>query len=227
MWERLPTQSVAVERELGRLAKRLRSLRLGAGLTGTELARKTGWSQSKVSKTETGAQSPTEADVREWAHAVGASKRITADLVAQAKRARTDHTVWDESLRKDSIQWEAFDQETACRRIREFSLVGLPGTVQTPEYARNVLARVFRLPLNDPEIDRATALRMERGRVLGMPRKTYQMIIAEPCLYWLMYPRHVLAEQLEHLIDVAGRGSVELSILPLDAHLAVAPAHGF
>ena len=215
------------ERELGRLAKRLRALRLDAGLTGYDVARIAGWSQAKVSKTETGFQCPTDADVRAWAQAVGVSKRITADLIAQAKHARADYFEWKDSFRKESRQFEVSDTENACDRIRIFAPVTVPGLIQTAEYARHVLAKVFRLPVDDPEIDRAVALRMERQRVVHMPGKAIAIVLAEDVLYRLLCPRRVLAEQLERLVAVAGVRSIALSVIPSDADISVCPANGF
>jgi len=207
--------------ELGKLAKRLRALRLDAGLTTYDVARIVGWSQPKVSRTETGIRCPTTADVRAWARAVGASKRTTSDLVAQARRARVQYVEWKDSRRKETRQFEPLAMENASERIRIFAPMFIPGLVQTPEYARHVLASVFRLPPDDPEIAGAVALRLERQRVAHTSGKTIAMIVAEDVLHRLVCPRRVLAEQLERLITVADLPSIDLSVIASDAELTM------
>ncbi|MGQ0773017.1 MAG: helix-turn-helix domain-containing protein [Pseudonocardiales bacterium] len=49
-----------------RLAARLRELRTATGLSGNRFAAHIGWDQSRVSKLETGAQLPTDEDLRTW-----------------------------------------------------------------------------------------------------------------------------------------------------------------
>ena len=46
-------------------------MRQGAGFTGTALARLLDWPQSKVSKIETGRQTPTRSDIAAWARVCG------------------------------------------------------------------------------------------------------------------------------------------------------------
>ena len=52
------------------MAEALRSLRVDAGLSTTQLARQLRWSQSKVSKTERGITLPPASDVEAWAACV-------------------------------------------------------------------------------------------------------------------------------------------------------------
>jgi transcriptional regulator with XRE-family HTH domain len=68
-----------------RLATALRRLRWDAGLSGEELARRTGFSQSKVSRIETAATVPSRADVEAWCRAVDASDDERADLLDLAR----------------------------------------------------------------------------------------------------------------------------------------------
>ncbi|MEW1569781.1 helix-turn-helix transcriptional regulator [Streptomyces sp. NPDC093509] len=53
------------------LGARLRMLRAEAGLDGQGIAERLGWQRSKVSRLETGKQTPTSEDLRQWAQAVG------------------------------------------------------------------------------------------------------------------------------------------------------------
>lgn len=64
-----------------KLASTLRNLRAAAGLSTTKLAQRLGWSQSKVSKTETGKTLPPPEDVEAWARELSASVSVQEELV--------------------------------------------------------------------------------------------------------------------------------------------------
>ncbi len=61
----------ACQRGRERLAKALKALRAGAGLSGARLAGMLGWQQSKVSNIETRKQLASEDDIAAWAGAAG------------------------------------------------------------------------------------------------------------------------------------------------------------
>jgi transcriptional regulator with XRE-family HTH domain len=69
------------------MAEALRSLRVDAGLSTTQLAHRLGWSQSKVSKTERGVTLPPPSDVEAWAVATAASAELRAELRTLADRS--------------------------------------------------------------------------------------------------------------------------------------------
>ncbi|MDQ3153744.1 MAG: helix-turn-helix domain-containing protein, partial [Actinomycetota bacterium] len=60
------------QRERQALGLRLRELRRDARLTGKQLAQSQRWQPSKVSRIETGRQTPSDEDVEVWARACGA-----------------------------------------------------------------------------------------------------------------------------------------------------------
>lgn len=70
-----------------KLASTLRDLRVNAGWSTTKLAERLGWSQSKVSKTETGRTMPPPNAVEAWARELDAPVEVTAELVEIAAQA--------------------------------------------------------------------------------------------------------------------------------------------
>lgn len=84
---------------------RLREIRLDAGLSGRQLASITGFHYTKVSRVEHGGQSLSDADIRAWCAACGASSQAT-DLIAKMRPAtsgldghsQTSFWIFDESL---------------------------------------------------------------------------------------------------------------------------------
>ena len=89
----------AYQRERGRLAEALKTLRAGAGLSGARLAEMLGWQQSKVSKIETRKQLPSEDDIANWVGAVGATPETASDLLAMLRGARVEYAAWKDAYR--------------------------------------------------------------------------------------------------------------------------------
>jgi transcriptional regulator with XRE-family HTH domain len=81
----------ACQRERERLAKALKALRTGAGLSGARLAGMLGWQQSKVSNIETRKQLASEDDIAAWAGAAGATPETASDLLAMLRDARVEY----------------------------------------------------------------------------------------------------------------------------------------
>ncbi|MGQ4516886.1 helix-turn-helix domain-containing protein [Streptomyces sp. DW26H14] len=75
------------------LGRRLRELRLDAGLTAREVARRAGWHESKCSRLEHGRSSPSDQDIRVWASACGAQDQIP-DLTATARGIEGMYVEW-------------------------------------------------------------------------------------------------------------------------------------
>ncbi|MGW0660321.1 helix-turn-helix domain-containing protein [Streptodolium elevatio] len=79
------------------LGARLRELRTDAGLTGREVARRLDWPPSKVSKLETGRQTPSTGDLEAWARIV---ERPDAahELCALLRSFETRYRTWKRQL---------------------------------------------------------------------------------------------------------------------------------
>src|SRR6266702_4533037 len=82
--------STSVDEARNALGKRLRGLRQQAGLTGKQLAESLSWPASKVSKLENGRQTPTDADIRNWA-ATTESDSETEALLASLHTLEVQH----------------------------------------------------------------------------------------------------------------------------------------
>src|SRR5881296_2292128 len=73
--------SSAAQEARAALGARLREIRIGACLTGRDLAQLAGWHYSKVSKIEHARQPPSVLDIRAWCEHCGTNDQIP-DLVA-------------------------------------------------------------------------------------------------------------------------------------------------
>lgn len=110
--------------------------------SGSEMARRTGWVQPKVSRLETGAQLPTEDDLRTWAQHTGASTEQIEALLDMLSAARVEYTPTADLLTRGALarrQAHLGAMEAAATRIGEYQPAFLPGLVQTPAYTRALL----------------------------------------------------------------------------------------
>lgn len=211
-----------------RLASALRALRDSAGVSTHTLATQLGWSQSKVSKTETGRTRPSPAAVEAWCRATGASEDQQADLMQLAEdvqvEARTWRNLYHSAGGAASRQGEYRELNERATRIAIYQPAIIPGLLQTAEYARRVLA-LHGVPAD--EIGPAAAARVERQSVLYDEAKTVELLIAEHVLRWPIGPRQVLAAQLDRIQSLMTLPNVHVGIIPDGSEPAALPLSPF
>ncbi|MFD7894320.1 helix-turn-helix domain-containing protein [Streptomyces sp. NPDC059743] len=210
------------------LGIRLRELRTSKSLTGTQLADRLGWPQSKVSKLENGKQTATAEDLREWAKATEqpeAGEELTSRLAGLESHTRS----WRRQLAsghkavQDTLNAE-FDR---TRTFRAWSGSMVVGSLQTADYARHIFIRYADLHRSPRDTEAAVRARMKRQASLYETGKKHRIIMWEAALHPLVCPPPVLAAQLDRLTGVIGMDTVELGIVPLNASLKIPPANGF
>lgn len=212
------------------LAARLRSGREQAGLSGRELATRNGWQPSKVSRTETGKQMPSAADVMAWARACDLPDAELHDLLGLRDKAEAGRADWRERMRRGqaAVQRDYTKLVAESARIRHFETVGVPGLLQTPDYCRRTLAEVRDLHGSAvDDLDEAVAERLARQRYLYDTSKRFEFLLAEPVLRWLFCPPSVMRSQLDRLHTVIGVPHVRFGILPFGVELRTIPQNSF
>ena len=220
------------------LGARLRELRSAAGLTGQQLADRLGWSQSKISKLETGRQTATEADLRAWARGTGRPEAADALLELldrvplpsqQPRRRDVPSTPGPEALHAE------YHRSTVLHGWDGATVVGM---LQTAEYARHLWAG--RAELHGPaeaapgagtaaplDVEAAVRATLRQQEALYLPDKHFHILLWEAALHARVCPAPVLAAQLDRLEAIVGLDTVSLGIVPLEAGLRVAPVPGF
>ncbi|MEU9149228.1 helix-turn-helix transcriptional regulator [Streptomyces sp. NPDC048417] len=221
-----PSSSAQAARE--RVARRLRDLRADAGLTGTELATRCGWTHPKTSRLENGRTPPTPEDVRRWCRACGADDQA-ADIIAQSRDAETAYTEWRRQmragLRRLQASYVGLYQATELFRIYSPTLV--PGLLQTEGYARGVLAGVAELYETPNDVDQAAAARMERSKIVHESGHQFVMVIEEAVLYYQLGDADAMAAQLGYLLTAGALPAVSLGIIPKTTRRTIWPQEVF
>lgn len=212
------------------MATRLRALRTRAGLSGKQLADAHGWAQSKVSRIETGKQLPSKDDIRAWVAACNADAGEIEHLLRMRDEARVANATFRSRMRQGQarVQESYNDLVQQSHLIRHFETVYVPGLLQVPDYARRVLTEMISLhDLEINDVDAAVAARMQRQQMLYDPEKSFEFLLAEPVLRWLICPPAVMRAQLDRLQTVIGLERIRFGIIPMGVELATTPQNSF
>jgi transcriptional regulator with XRE-family HTH domain len=217
------------------LGERLKALREAAGLSGAALAQRLGpgWRQSKISKIETGVRVPTTDEITAWAEAVGAD---ASQLLALRGKTLVAYAAWRDRLTEagggPGFQRELAALEASCTFIGEYQPSIVPGLLQTPAYARQMIG-----PANNALIDGMTAeelgqlvaAKVRRAGILHEGTRRIIHVVGEAALRTRIGVQtyETLRGQLEHLAELATLPGHEFGIIPFWAVLPIEPASGF
>jgi transcriptional regulator with XRE-family HTH domain len=217
-------ESPAVARRRVRLA--LRGAREERGLTQGQVAKALDWSLSKVQRIESGEVSVSTTDLRAL---LAYFKIEDSDLVDQlmddartSRRQRwyTDST-YREHLTPGTLLLLQFESEATA--IRSFALTLIPGLVQTPAYAKVALETATAVLSAEQRRVRYEVRMRRREQVLDRPDPPeYLLLLDESALWREIGGARVTAEQLEALLDLAGRPDVHIRVIPFAEAAAVA-----
>lgn len=212
------------------LGIRLRQLRDDARLTGEELAHRLGWVQSKVSKIETGRQPPTAGELRRWLDAVDAPEHLAAELVGLLMTVTQHYEAFRQAMRSGSvnIQKSVQDQERRATELRHFQTAMVPGLLQTVDYMRCVISSPDSpFGPSETEVEAAIATRISRQQVLYDQSKQFYFLFGDGVLRTMVGPPAVVAAQMDRLAVMNGLSTVQVGVVPPDAHLSYPPLHPF
>jgi transcriptional regulator with XRE-family HTH domain len=210
-----------------RLAGELRRLRDLSGLSGRELARRMGTSQSKVSRIESGTTIPSQPEVTAWASAIGASAEVHDSLVALAEAAFAEVQSWRDALRRrPHAQDEIRALESRARMLSTFQPSLVPGMLQTAEYARRVFS-FLPATLAVADIPAAVAGRLNRQLALYETDRKFSFLITEGALRWRPGPPELMVAQLDRIASVSTLDNVSVGVIPLGAQAVTMLTHTF
>jgi Domain of unknown function (DUF5753) len=107
--------------------------------------------------------------------------------------------------------------EEAATLIRAYEPQVIPGLLQTQGYIRAITAASFPTATEDFS-ERAVALRLARQQLLHRPDPPrYWVVLDETALRRPIGSRHVMRDQIEHLIHAAQLPGITLQVIPFTA----------
>ncbi|MEU3409849.1 MULTISPECIES: helix-turn-helix domain-containing protein [unclassified Streptomyces] len=223
--------STDYQRARAELGRRLRELRIenpDGRLTGSALAERLGWSQSKISKLENGRQTPTDEDLRAWAEAVG-QPAVFPELRARLKGFESHIRSWRRQLAAGHAPVQATWNTLVFNSTTLYALssAAINGMLQTADYARYIFERHAKLQKSPRDTEDAVRARMKRQEWLYQPGKRFNLLMPESVLWGRICPPEILAPQLDRLLGVVGMDTLNLGILPLDGTLPLVMGNSF
>jgi transcriptional regulator with XRE-family HTH domain len=188
-----------------RFAEELRKLRTGSGASLRQLGERLGWDWSLFGKMEKGETlgSP------EVAQALDQHYGTPGLLLALWELAAGDHTQFRERYRR----YMALEAEAVS--LWHFAVSVLPGLLQTPGYAREVLAVGG---WKGKELDRQVEARMGRRELLvGEDAPPFRTILSEAVLRTPLRDAGEWRAQLEYVAELSERETITIQVLPQTA----------
>ncbi|MFF2377199.1 helix-turn-helix domain-containing protein [Streptomyces xiamenensis] len=201
------------------LGRALRELRSASGLTGATVARRASMSAGKLSKIENGRILPSVVDVELVLTALEVSAEAKAEFLRAARAAVTESTAWRTLRRagpwKHQQAIRAIESQT--QHLRLFQGQAIPGLLQTPDYISAIFSR---RPELLPETKAKTvAARLERQSALYQAERSFDFLICEHVLRWLMCDPRAMAVQLDRLISLSRLPNVSIGVIPLNRRM--------
>ncbi|MGH2943275.1 MAG: helix-turn-helix domain-containing protein [Solirubrobacteraceae bacterium] len=196
------------------LGTRLREHREAAGLKGVEIAKRVGRSAGTISKWESGDLIPRPSEMYYMLEIYGVRDEERETLMHRAEEARQPGgSEVDASVSLADHIW----LESRAWRIETFQTVLVPGLLQTPGHARDVL--MAWIPEATTErIERAIAAReLRQRRLTGEDPLELLAILDEAVLRRPVGGAQTASAQLEFLVERAALPNVEIRVVPFAA----------
>jgi len=190
------------------LGKMLKLLRERAGLTQKEFGEKVGYGPDAISAMERGVRITRPELLRkadEVLDAGGLLKEAIPEVEEAMRRARTRHPEWYRGYA---------NMEATAVELHYYANQGVPGILQTEDYARAVFSR--RRPLLDEEtIEKRVADRLARQQVLERwPPPMSGFVLEEVVLQRPMGGPDVHRDQLQQMLRISHMRNVEIQVMP-------------
>ncbi|MEV6986474.1 DUF5753 domain-containing protein [Sphaerisporangium sp. NPDC051017] len=118
------------------------------------------------------------------------------------------------------------EEEEDATGLRTWQPAIVPGLLQTPAYAREVLATIP--GITGEEVERRVTNRMQRQAILHRDKPpALNVVVDEAVLRRVIGDTEVMREQLMHLLDIARLPEVTIQIVPSTVRAHCGMAGGF
>jgi transcriptional regulator with XRE-family HTH domain len=199
------------------IARGLISLRERCGLTQTQVAERAGVSKATVSRYEAWQDRARIrwATVKALADACDASAEERDALVKVARSQSEGWWVGNSAVPEWMDPLVSFEQEAAYEHVYANNVV--PGLLQTRAYA-TAIHKATELRTPNEKVERLVEARMQRQSILDRDRALHLWaILDEAVLRRIVGDDAVMAEQLDHLYEMAQRPNIDIQLLPFTA----------
>lgn len=211
------------------LAFELRRLREQRGLAQREVGKACGWSGARLSYVENAQQNVVEDDLAKLLPLYGVPENEW-DTFRQAAARSREKGFWeryDDRVVPDYVSL-FIGLEQGAASIRSVDPVLVPGLLQTPEYTAALL-RSDVIPRTEQQIARMVEIRQARQAILSRAEDPVELsvVLEESVLRRPAGGPKAMADQIDHLIDMAGRANVTIRVMPLDRGVMAAMSEAY
>jgi transcriptional regulator with XRE-family HTH domain len=202
-----------------RIHHRLRQLREERGLPAQTVADAMRWSLSKLNRIENGKVTIEPIAVKVLLEFYGVHDPGEIDRLMDLSETSRERTWWrDRALSDEFKDFIAYENEAS--QLFAYQGSSIPGLLQTADYAAAITSVIFGGDMDDPEVAEVVAVRMKRQELLhlrldGAHPPTLHHAIDEAVLLRPVGGDRIMAAQLDHLLAMAARPSVHLTVVPL------------
>ncbi len=196
-----------------RLGAELRKLRESKGMTARHAAESLMISQPKLSLLENGHRAVKPRDVRDLCALYGVEDQQFVDSLIHMARESGQQGWWNTF---GDVPYGAYiGLEAAATSLRSYDPLVIPGLLQTPAYARAVIAGTIPRATAE-QIDTHLRVRLRRQDRLTGPSRPLRLrvVLDESALWRAVGGTDVMRAQLEHLAVMSARPHVTLRVLP-------------
>lgn len=199
-----------------RLATALRQLREDHQLSCAEVGKTVGWSESKVSRIETGRVGIRQDDLHRLLAVYNIDDEVRSTLLTLRRQA--SHRGWWHSYADALPDWfhSYVGLEDGAKALMTYENQLIPGLMQTDDYAAAVI-RAHRPSLDADEMDRQLAARATRQTLLTRsdPLQLWA-VLDEAVLRRKVGGADIMRAQMNRLREIAALSNVTLQVLTFD-----------
>lgn len=187
-----------------RFGQQLRKLREQAGVTQEQLAKALHVSAAMLSAMERG---------------IRGTKADYLDQIDQALDTKGKvHWIWQNANKSSALpHWfqDVVSLQRQAIEIKEYSLLLIPGLLQTEDYAWTIL-RYGDTTAADAQVKQQVEERIKRQSILGAEQAPlFSVVISEAALLHPIGGRQVIGGQLDHLLRVSEGARVIIQVAPM------------
>jgi len=202
-----------------RLHTYLRDRREAQGHTPSAVAKTMRWSQSKLNRIENGVVTIQPIEVKALLEFYGVHDPDEVERLMDLSEISRERRWWrEEKLSQEFKDFVAYESEASG--LNGYFALFIPGLLQTPAYAQALSSPAIREAVADSTGMDLTEVRRKRQETLfdrldGDRPPRLMMAIDEAVLLRPVGGDQVMVDQLDHLLEVCERPTVELTVVPL------------
>jgi transcriptional regulator with XRE-family HTH domain len=217
-WKRYPAPKSVYRRQL---ASRFRELRLACEKTMAEVAAEVEVNQGSLSRIESGDRGTSPVLAKAMLDCYGVTDpTLREDILDLVRADQAQKQKWwrKHSAVVNTTQYGGYlELESSATTLRSYEPQLIPGLLQTPEYARQVIT-AMRVDLNAKQIEALVEVRMSRQALLADEDAPKLWAVIDEAAVRRIEPRPaVLKGQLEYLLEMEERTNINVQLLPFDA----------